>query len=120
MIGTRVDFKKNNIYHGNGTIEEDVMAFVTRSVINPDDGKWKWAMNEQVFDTVCEFKKEFLSTQIWDDGARENIRAVFGVIFARYVQIVTKCAGNMIKARFDIFMSKFAFFLIKHLAFPAL
>ena len=58
MKGTRVDFKKNNIYHGNGTIEEDVMAFVTRSVINPDDGKWKWAMNEQVFDTVCEFKKE--------------------------------------------------------------
>jgi len=56
--GTRVDFKKNNIYHGNGTIEYDVMAFVTRSVMNPSDGKWKWAMNEQIFDTVCEFKKE--------------------------------------------------------------
>ena len=34
------------------------MAFVTRSVMNPSDGKWKWAMNEQIFDTVCEFKKE--------------------------------------------------------------
>ena len=26
--------------------------------MNPIDGKWKWAMNEQIFDTVCEFKKE--------------------------------------------------------------
>ena len=60
------------------------MAFVTRSVINPDDGKWKWAMNEQVFDTVCEFKKEFLSTQIWDDGARENIGAVFGILHGAF------------------------------------
>ena len=34
------------------------MTFVTRSIINPADGKWKWALTEQVMDTVCEFKKE--------------------------------------------------------------
>jgi len=95
MIGTRVDFKKNNIYHGNGTIEEDVMAFVTRSVINPDDGKWKWAMNEQVFDTVCEFKKElnFYQTQIWDDGARENI----GRYLTFCLQDMSKSSPNVVK-----------------------
>lgn len=63
--GTRVDFKKNNIYHGNGTIETDVMAFMTRSVINPEGGKWKWAMNEQVFDTVCEFKKAVTADEMY-------------------------------------------------------
>ena len=56
--GTVVNFKKNDIRYGNGTIQENVMAFITRSIINPLDGKWKWAMNEQVFDTICEFKKE--------------------------------------------------------------
>ena len=48
------------------------MAFVTRSVINPVDGKWKWAMNEQVFDAVCEFKKErnFYRLRFGDDSAK--------------------------------------------------
>ena len=57
------------------------MAFITRSVINPVDGKWKWAMNEQVFDTVCEFKKErnFYRLRVGYDSAKENISAVFSI-----------------------------------------
>ena len=50
------------IHYANGTVSEETGSYkekiFTRSVINPVDGKWKWAISEQVFDTVCEFKKE--------------------------------------------------------------
>jgi len=90
------------------------MAFVTRSVINPVDGKWKWAMNEQVFDTVCEFKKErnFYRLRFGGDIALKRIfRRYLAFQMARFIEVATPVKSM---TRFNIFNGEIRLFLINH------